>query len=128
MALKKIYSDLQYGFRKLSSGDMAALYDEASVNQSLRTLFNTKQGERLFQPSYGTRIPFLLFEPFDQSTANRLVQEIQEAIRNWESIRVDLTDLKLNMDWDNGIYYVDLTYKIKSTVDVGSLQLEFNKQ
>jgi len=123
MALKKIYADLQFCFKKISSGDLAIKYDEAAVNQSLKSLFNTRRGERIFRPDYGTNIPNLLFEPMDEVTAGRILSEINTAIDTWESSRIELTDLNINIDADKSMYTVDGTYKIKNTVDIGTFTI-----
>ena len=125
--LKKIYSDLQFGFKKLSSGDLAMKYDEAAVNQSLKSLFNTRKGERVFNPNYGSNVPYLLFEPMDEVTAQAILSEIKMAIQTWEGARIDLTELKINIDMNNSAYIVDGTYIIKNTLDTGNFTIKLTQ-
>ena len=101
MALKKRYSDLDFKFKKLASGDVNKVYDENAINQSLTSLFNTLPGERFFNLNYGSNIPALLFEPFDALTANTLLTELRDAIKIWEDVRIEIVDLEVEMDLVN---------------------------
>lgn len=112
------YSDLDFKLRKLTSGDISKVIDEAAINQSLLSLFNTYRGERFFNPTYGSRLPFLLFEPFDALTAQNIVDDIQQSTLVWEP-RIEITDLDIDLDYDKQIYTVTLVYKILSTTDIG---------
>jgi phage baseplate assembly protein W len=113
-----IYSDLDMKWRKLTSGDVYKVFDETAINQALLSLFSTFKGERYFNPTYGSRIPFLLFEPFDSLTAQLIVEDIQESVRVWEP-RVEITDLDIDMDFDKQVYNVTMVYRIKSTTETG---------
>ena len=112
------YSDLDMKLRKLTSGDISKVTDEAAINQSLLSLFNTNRGERMFNPTYGSRLPFLLFEPFDALNAQNIVDDIQQSTLVWEP-RIEITDLDIDLDFDKQIYTVTLVYKILSTTDIG---------
>ena len=115
MAIRKVYSDLKYGFDKLSSGDFSPVYDENSINQSLRTLFSTKKGERFFNPSYGSDIYKYLYEPLDMDTGNRLVDEISKVVNFYEGSRITITKLNVALDIEKLQYNITLIYQIKST-------------
>lgn len=124
MALQnKIYIDVKYGFEKNSSGDTSPVYNESAINQSLMTLFLTGKGERFFNPTYGTNIRNLLFEPFDTSTANQIATEIEDAVNFYENSRIELTNVNIIVDFDNSAYRVLVEYRIKSTTETGSLNL-----
>ena len=125
--LKKIYSDLDFRLRKLTSGDINKVYDEKAVNQALFSLFNTYPGERIFNRSYGSRLPFILFEPFDYATGNDVIEEIQDSIKIWEP-RIEILNLDIEMDFDSLAYLVDIEYKILSTVDIGNFNILLNKK
>lgn len=124
---KKIFSDLDFKLRKLTSGDINKVYDEKAVNQALFSLFNTFPGERSFNRAYGSRLPYLLFEPFDYSTANDILEEIQDAIKKYEP-RVEMLNLDIDMDFDYSTYNIDMEYKILSTVNIGNFNILLNKK
>lgn len=123
----KIYSDLDFKWRKLTNGDVSKVFDEAAINQALLSLFNTIKGERFFNLTFGSRLPFLLFEPFDSLTAQRIVEDIQESVRVWEP-RVEITDLDIDMDFDKQIYTVTMVYRIKSTTEIGLFETILEKK
>lgn len=125
---RKIYSDLDFRLRKLTNGDVVKVYDEDAINQSLLSLFNTIKGERFFNPTYGSNIPFLMFEPFDTVTANAIVSDIQDSIKTWEDIRIKILELNIDMDFDNSTYNLHMLYSIKSTQDYGNFKLALKKK
>lgn len=124
--LKKIFSDLDFKLRKLTNGDVNKVYDENAINQALLSLFNTLRGERMFNRSYGSGIPFLLFEPFDQLTANTIIEDIQDSVAIWEP-RIAIQDLDMDMDFDKSTYTITMVYEIKSTTEVGSFETILKK-
>lgn len=124
--LKKIFSDIDFKWRKLTSGDVSKVYDENAINQSLLSLFNTRRGERFFNPSYGSGLPFLLFEPFDSLTANLITEDIQDSVATWEP-RILIKDLDIDLDYDTQVYSITLAYEIKSTTQVGSFETFLRK-
>ena len=123
-----VYSDIDMKLRKVSgSNDISKVTDDSAINQSLLSLLNTSQGERLFNLKYGTKIKQLLFEPMDILTANRLIQEIENAILNWESSRIHILDLKLNINYDTQAYDVSLEYQILNTQKTGLFEIVLQK-
>jgi len=127
MAEVKRYSDIDHKFRKLSTGDINKVYDEKAINQSLTSLFHTIPGERFFNLTYGSNLPFLLFEPFDALTAKTITEEIQDSIRIWESARIRIKDLEVQLDYQNTRYLIRLVYEIKNTTETGNLDLLLKK-
>ena len=128
MTIEKRYSDFGFSLKKLSSGDFNKVNDENAINQSLISLFNTLPGERMFNLSYGSRVPFLLHEPFDRITANSIVSEVNNSIQRWESARIIIEDIDIELDYDNSTYNVLLSYIIKSSTETGELDLILKKR
>ena len=121
------YSDLDFKLRKLTSGDISKVFDENAINQSLLSLFNTYKGERFFNPTYGSHLPFLLFEPFDALTARTITEDIQQSSSVWEP-RIEITDLDLDLDYDKQIYTITMVYKILSTTEIGVFETILEKK
>jgi len=86
MATKQyIYSDIDLRFNPQPAiGDVSISYDEQAVIRAVRGLLLTKPYERLFNPTMGSQVDNLLFEPITPITANLLRQEIINTITNWE--------------------------------------------
>ena len=85
MANEHIYSDLDLTFRRQPvKGDVSFSYDEQAVIRSIKNLLQTSPFERLFQPTLGTSLNQLLFEPCTPLTASLVQDEIIRMINNYE--------------------------------------------
>ncbi len=56
------------------------LYDVQLIKQDLLNHFNTRKGERLMYPKFGTIIWDMIFEPLTESVKNLIVQDVNEII------------------------------------------------
>jgi len=123
-----IYSDLDFRLKKISNtGDVAKVYDENSINQSLYSLFNTLTGERFYRREYGTRINSLLFEPMDRLTANELLTEIGFVIEKEEGERIKLTELNIDINYEQLQYKIVIAYNILNIRKTGEFVLILKK-
>ena len=52
------------------------LYDLELIKQDFLNFFNTKQGERVMQPNFGTIVWSLIFEPFTDSVKQAIADDI----------------------------------------------------
>ena len=69
------------GFSTVSTDTAAfSLYDLALIKQDLINHFYTRQGERLENPTFGTIIWDLLFEPLTEDIKILIVKNVQEII------------------------------------------------
>lgn len=108
--LNKLYSDIDFTFaRRPVVGDVAVSYDNQAVIRSIRNILSTKKYEKLFNPSFGTNIDTLLFEPITPITAGALEQEVANAIRNYEP-RAILKSVVISPDESKNLYTVTLTF------------------
>jgi hypothetical protein len=90
-------------------GDVALSYDGQAIIRSIRNILSTKKYEKLFNPSFGTNIDSLLFEPISTITSSALQQEISNAIRNYEP-RAILKTVIVSPKEDKNLYEVSLTF------------------
>ena len=70
--------------RKIGS---ATLQDKELAIRDLQNHFYTRRGERLGEPSFGSIIPQLLFDPLDQRTIDLIEEDmvnIIETDRRWQ--------------------------------------------
>lgn len=85
MANKYIYSDLDLTFRRQpGKGDVSFSYDNQAVIRSVKNLLQTRPYDRLFQPTLGTTLYNLLFEPCTELSANLIRDEVERMINNYE--------------------------------------------
>jgi phage baseplate assembly protein W len=69
------------GFSTISdSTENFALYDFQLIQQDLLNHFYTRQGERLMNPTFGTVIWDLLFEPLTEELKNIITENVNEII------------------------------------------------
>jgi phage baseplate assembly protein W len=57
-----------------------ALYDLALIKQDLINHFHIRQGERLEQPTFGTIIWDMIFEPLTDDTKSLIIKNVEEII------------------------------------------------
>lgn len=87
-----------------------ALTNQDLVKQDLLNHIYTIPGERVHQPSFGTRIPLLTFEPLDERTLS-IVREDLTKVFTYDP-RVRLIDMSINALPDNNalVAFVDVLY------------------
>ncbi|UYA57618.1 baseplate wedge subunit [Synechococcus phage S-CREM1] len=104
------------------TNDVISLKDESAVTQSIKNLIMTKFGEKLMDPSIGSDVYNMLFEPLDAFSALDLKDRILNTIRNFEP-RVDVLDVLVTAtEDDDSAIVVTLTYRI-----IGEPQIINNK-
>lgn len=113
MATKqKIYSDIDLRFLPQPvSGDVSLSYDEQAVIRSVKSLLSTKPYERLWNPTLGSSIDTLLFEPITPLTGNLLKDEIVRTIQNFEP-RAKIATLDVTAFPDQNGYQVSMFFYV----------------
>ena len=133
---EQVTSRMYKGFSTVSSDtNNYKLYDLALVKQDLMNNFYVRQGERLMQPTFGTIIWDLLFEPMTDNV-RRLIEEDVTTIVNYDP-RISVIEVRVsayNVDsvptkeskYTNGIQ-IDciLRYNVYNIVE--SMQLRFDQ-
>lgn len=110
--LQKIYSDLDLTFTASpATGDVSISYDEQSVIRSVRNLLMTNYYERPFQPTLGSNLNALLFEPISAITASSLETEITNVINNYEP-RATIDVVQVVAMPDVNAFHVNLSFYI----------------
>ena len=112
------------GFSTVSTlADSFALYDLQLIKQDILNHFHIRLGERLEQPTFGTIIWDILFEPLTEEVKNMITMDV-ETIINYDS-RVRAEQI-LVTSYDTGIQIecvlVYYPYNIQETI-----QLKFDK-
>lgn len=73
------------------TGKKFDIYNVECVQEDLLNEIFTVPGERLFMPTFGTRIPQLTFEINDSDTINVIIEDLTKVFKN--DPRVDLLNL-----------------------------------
>jgi phage baseplate assembly protein W len=107
------FYDLGTSFaRNPVTGDALRVRDEAAVLQAMKNLVMTKFGERLMDPSIGSDVYGMLFEPLDAFSSMELQDKILNTIRNFEP-RVEVLDVTVSAaETSDDIVSVDITFRI----------------
>ncbi len=98
---------MYYGFNTINAGKKFKLTDFDLIKQDLSNAFNIKRGEKLMNPSYGSGIQELLFDPLDSSFLSELDQNVRDILD--ADPRINATNLIIT-PYENGVQIsVDLT-------------------
>ena len=87
------------------------VYDLDLVMQDIRNHFNTRIGERVGRPEFGSIIWDLLFDPNDPRTETMVIQDAQRIIGS--DPRVELLELIPTVDIDGHSISIDIRVKAK---------------
>ena len=125
---------LSQGFKDISATfqvnpineDLIVTFNENAIARAVRNLVFTVPGEKPFQPTVGSNVSQLLFENFDQLTAQSIKREIENTIINYEP-RVNLTAVEVTANFDNNAFDCIIRYDIVG-IDVLPQQLSFALQ
>jgi phage baseplate assembly protein W len=110
--LQKIYSDIDLTFNRLPvTNDIALRYNDQAVIASVRNLLLTNFYERPFQPTVGSNIDKLLFEPVNSLSSSLIKNEIMNVITNYEP-RVQVEDITVAPNSNENSYKITLKFFI----------------
>jgi phage baseplate assembly protein W len=123
MALARQYKDLNLSFlANPVTKDIAKLTNEAAVKRSIRNIIMTNFYERFYNPSFGSSVSGLLFEPLSFVSKIMLERAVERAIARYEPrasvIRIDAT---INAE-RNG-YSVSIIFKTLNSQEPISIEL-----
>lgn len=65
------------------------------VKQDIMNTFQTRRGERVMRPNYGTIIYDLLMDPMDEITEEAVVEDVRNILRG--EPRVEIVDIELRV-------------------------------
>lgn len=106
-------------------GGIAMASQEGGIEDSIRIILGTPQGERRMRPMFGSRIHELVFAPNNASTWGLMQQYVEEALAWWEP-RIEVLNVDAAPDpSDASRLLVDILYKVKATSDERTLVYPF---
>ena len=116
------FKDVGMNFRlNANTKDVAAVINDNAIKQSIRNLILTVPGEKPFQPSIGSSVSELLFEPLDNFTSDAVRQEVINTIQQYEP-RVTLTSVDINTRFSENAFDVVIEYKIVGLPTVETIE------
>jgi phage baseplate assembly protein W len=105
------------------SSQTVTLYDFDVVKQDLMNYFNTRQGERVMNPSWGTIIWDKLYDPFTADVRSAIEEDIKNIISSDPRVnvtQVDITEAEYGL-----VLQITLTFVPTNQTD--TLRLTFDK-
>ena len=109
------------------TGDIDTVKDSVSVKRGIRNVLLTQNGERLFNPEFGSGIRNLLFEPMTDLTAERLEQEVRSAINSWED-RAELIAINVISEPTWLRYRVAVTFRIINQIEEQQMEVFLQRE
>ena len=118
-------SQFYKGFSTTNDKSMTTkIYDFDLIKQDIMNMFQTKQGERVMNPEFGTVIWSLIYEPFT-ADVKQLISEDVTRILNYDP-RVTPTQIQITEAEYGMIIEATLFYKQENMTDV--MRLSFDKE
>jgi phage baseplate assembly protein W len=115
-----------YPFRlEQGTGRVATVADETDIQQSIRIILGTAQGERAMWPAFGCGIHNLVYGAIDTSTIEQIKRDVTDALRLYEA-RIDVLGVKVDAaNLANGRLDVDIDYRVRQTNQPGNYVFPF---
>lgn len=111
------------GFSTRTSSKKYSLTDYELAKQDLLNYFSLKKGQKLMQPTFGTIIWDMLFEPLDEATQDVITQDITKIVSYDPRLRVGQIAVTQQ---DTG-FLVQLTLSYVPTNQTELISMNFDK-
>jgi len=97
--------------------------DTDAISQSIEMILTTIPGERIFNESFGSRVPLYTFELMNERTGEDLLNDAIAAIKKWED-RVEILEAqcKLVIQPNDNAVQISIPYVIKKNNIVSVFQ------
>mgnify|MGYP001201439759 CR=1 FL=1 len=106
------YSDIDLNFsRNPVTNDVSILQDADSIKAAVKNLILTDAGERPFNPTLGSSIRGLLFEPASPIIASELEARIRNVLRNFEP-RIQILKVDVVVQIDRNEFEVTVGFRM----------------
>src|SRR3954467_5075051 len=103
------------------TGRVASVAYEDDIRQSIRIILETAPGERVMRPNFGCGIHELVFAAIDSTMIQRIISEVQEALRRCEA-RIDVLGVVVAEEpTQQGKLLVEVEYRVRRTNQTGNL-------
>ena len=106
-------------------GGIALVSNDEKIKQSIWVILGTPIGQRVMRPTFGSRLPELVFAPINAETLGLAEMYVQEALRFWEP-RIELLAVNARVAPDRAhVLLIEVNFRIKATHDERSLVYPF---
>ena len=117
-------SQFYKGFSSLDEGSITTKqYDFDVIKQDLLNQLNTRKGERLMNPTFGTIIWDLIYEPLTPDVKAKIAEDLDAILTN--DPRLIPTNINV-VEQEYG-FYIELSLSYANTDKTDQMRLEFNR-
>ncbi|MCB0912520.1 MAG: GPW/gp25 family protein [Propionibacteriaceae bacterium] len=113
-----------YPTRVGADGAVALAGGTQEIEGAIRCILDTRIGERVLRPEFGSRIWESMFEPVTARTLGAVEQATREAITRWEP-RIVLESVDATAGEEDGLVLVEIRYSVRATNDRRNLVYPF---
>lgn len=100
---------------ELGTYQLNMTHKENNINQSIRVILNTAQGERSLMPLFGSPLRNYLFKTFDAALQQEIIDVVKSTLLNYEPrITVDEVTLEI-LNEERTSVAIHIAYTIKKT-------------
>lgn len=96
----------------------------SNIEESIYIILRTGLGERVYRPSFGSRLSELVFEPLNLQTLLQIRLYVEEALEMWEP-RITLKGIQTEPDPIRGKVNITIFYQPKGSYDSRSFVYPF---
>jgi uncharacterized protein len=115
---------LGFPLRTSLQGGIATAAQARKVSESIWIILRTSVGERVYRPTFGSRLSELTFAPLNTHTLFMIRMHVREALEAWEP-RIILEEVSTEADPIEGKVYITIRYYLKDSPDLLSLVYPF---
>jgi phage baseplate assembly protein W len=95
-----------------------------NIEESIEIILRTSWGERVYRPTFGSRLSELVYEPLNIQTLLQIRLYVEEAIAMWEP-RIILKGVQTEPDPIRGKVNITIFYQPKGNPDLRSFVYPF---
>ncbi|MEH2111133.1 GPW/gp25 family protein [Nostoc sp.] len=93
--------------------------EDRKVKESIWIILRTGVGERVYRPTFGSRLSELAFAPLNSDTLLRIRLYVLEALEVWEP-RITIDEVVTDPDPMRGRVDIIINYRLKDSPDIYS--------
>lgn len=98
----------------VSDGVAMTAYEE-DIRQAIRIILETRRGERVMRPDFGSGLHELVFEPLNTTTAELARHRVEQALVLWEP-RIDVDEVIVTPERGAiARLSINIRYRVRST-------------
>lgn len=106
------YSDANADLGLITNA-LPVVTDADAIGQQILQVLLTPIGSEEFEPTFGSNLPFMLFEPNNAESLTNLELGARQALSKWLGSRLIFTNISASADKNAGNVYVSIDYTVK---------------